>query len=69
MVYTRLRNSMDTYLFNVIKDRGMEDLQATREQITRCFSAVDCFLLPHPGFKVTKKNYDGSVKKIESFFR
>lgn len=64
-----MRASMDTYLFNVIKDRGMEDLQATREQITRCFSSVDCFLMPHPGFRVTKKTYDGSVKNIEAFFR
>lgn len=60
---------MDVYLYDVIKDRGMADLHATREQIARCFDTVDCFLLPHPGSAVTKKNYSGKIMKIESFFR
>jgi atlastin len=60
---------MDTYLFNVIKDRGMSDLQTTREQIVRCFDSVDCFLLPHPGLQVTKKNYSGAINKIEGSFK
>lgn len=68
-VYNQLRTDMDTYLFNVIKDRGMSDLQTTREQIVRCFDSVDCFLLPHPGFSVTKKTFDGAINKIENAFR
>ena len=68
-VYATLRQSMDTYLFNVIKDRGMADLQTTREQIVRCFDSVDCFLLPHPGFHVTKKTFNGAINKIEGSFR
>ena len=60
---------MKKYLKDVIKDRGLGDLQSTREQISRCFSTVDCFLLPHPGLAVTKKNYSGSIPQIGSFFR
>jgi hypothetical protein len=30
---------------------------------------IDCYQLPHPGFSVTKKNYDGSISKIDPFFR
>lgn len=68
-VYATLKQSMDTYLFSVIKDRGMADLQTTREQIVRCFDSVDCFLLPHPGFQVTKKTFNGAINKIEGSFR
>ena len=68
-IYQKLRSAMETYLMTVIKDRGMTDLQTTREQITRCFNHVDCFLLPHPGFTVTKKNYNGAINKIETFFK
>lgn len=68
-VYSRLRAEMKTYMRDVIKDRGLEDLQSTREQISRCFGTVDCFLLPHPGLAVTKKNFSGSIPQIGSFFR
>ena len=68
-IYKKLRSAMETYLLTVIKDRGMTDLQTTREQITRCFNHVDCFLMPHPGFTVTKKNYNGAINKIETFFK
>jgi hypothetical protein len=68
-VYRTLREEMRTYLRDVIKDRGLGDLQSTREQIARCFSTVDCFLLPHPGLAVTKKNFDGSLDAIGSSFK
>jgi len=68
-LFRALREEMRTYLREVIKDRGLSDLQSTREQISRCFEAVDCFLLPHPGLAVTKKNFDGSLASIGSFFK
>lgn len=68
-VFEKLREGMQKYLNDVIKSRGLGDLQSTREQITRCFSKLDCFMLPHPGFSVVKKNYDGSISKIDPFFR
>lgn len=68
-VFAKLRAEMRTYLKDVIKDRGLSDLQSTREQISRCFGTVDCFLLPHPGLHVEKKNFSGSIPQIGSFFR
>lgn len=68
-VYSKLRGEMKIYMKDVIKDRGLGDLQSTREQISRCFGAVDCFLLPHPGLAVTKKNFTGSIPQIGTFFR
>jgi atlastin len=67
--YKELRRSMETYLLSVIKDRDVADLQSTRRQISRCFEEIDCYLLPFPGTHVTRKNYDGSVGKIDFFFR
>jgi hypothetical protein len=68
-VYSRLRTEMKTYMHDVIKERGIGDLQSTRDQISRCFGSVDCFLLPHPGLAVTKKNFSGAINEISSFFR
>lgn len=68
--YSKLKGEMSKYLNDVLRERGdKSDLQSTREQITRCFDTLDCYIFPHPGFAVTKKNYDGSIKKIEPFFR
>ena len=52
----------------VIKDRDAKDLAETRQQIATCFEKVDCYLLTHPGFEVTKKKYDGDPKLIEPTF-
>lgn len=67
--FAALQQEMQTYLAEVIKTRGLNDLQSTREQIVRCFEKLDCFMLPHPGFSVVKKNYDGAISKIDPFFR
>jgi hypothetical protein len=64
-----LQAEMQKYLSDVLRSRGLNDLQSTREQITRCFAKLDCYMLPHPGFQVTKKNYDGSIARIDPFFR
>jgi len=69
LVYQSLRADMQKYLTDVLRTRGLNDLQSTREQITRCFEKLDCYMLPHPGFAVTKKTYDGSIGKIDPFFR
>jgi atlastin len=68
-VFDTLHAGMQKYLSDVLRTRGLGDLQSTREQITRCFGKLDCFQLPHPGFSVTKKNYDGAISKIDPFFR
>lgn len=66
--YESLHQEMQTYLTEVLRTRKLDDLQSTRDQIVRCFDKLDCFQLPHPGFAVTKKNYNGSIKSIEPFF-
>jgi hypothetical protein len=48
-VYNELRNEMRAYLDGLMGSRKAQDLQGTRDQISRCFANVDCFLLPHPG--------------------
>ena len=60
---------MKTYLDEVLQPRAADDLQFTREQIADCFTKLSCWLLPHPGFAVTKKSYDGSIGDIEPLFK
>jgi hypothetical protein len=64
-----LKGEMSAYLQEVIKDRGDKELQSTRDQISRCFAKVDCFLLPHPGSRVVRKNYSGALAEMDPFFR
>ena len=45
-VYAALKSEMKSYLESVIKPRGLDDLQSTRDQIMRCFENIDCYLLP-----------------------
>lgn len=63
-----MEKEMDEYLKDVIKDRNVTDLQATRDQIMACFEKVRCFGLCHPGMEVVKKTYDGNISKIDPLF-
>lgn len=47
--FVQIQEEMRTYLGEVLRSRNLSDLKSTREQITRCFEKLDCFLLPHPG--------------------
>jgi hypothetical protein len=40
-----------------------------RDHIHDCFEAVGAFLLPHPGFDVIAKDFDGDIEKIRQPFR
>lgn len=62
-------DGMHKYISEVLRSRDYSDLQSTREQILRCFEKLDCFMLPHPGNAVTKKTYDGTIRKIDASFR
>ena len=67
----RMESHMAKYMQGVInpKNKTANDLKLTRDQISRCFQTVDCFTLPHPGDKVIRKSYDGSIKDISPVFR
>lgn len=60
---------MKAYLDNVLAERAAADLKDTRLQITSCFDEVSCFLMTHPGSKVTKKKYTGDIKDVDSTFK
>ncbi len=64
-----LRKGMKSYLEQVLNERSQKDLKQVREQIRDCFETVSCFLLPHPGFEITKKTYDGDLSKLQPQFR
>ncbi len=68
-LFQEFLEAMQKYVNEVLRDRSLADLQSTRDQIVRCFEKVDCFQLPHPGNAVTRKNYDGTIKKIDPNFR
>eukprot|EP00633_Aureoumbra_lagunensis_P006323 CAMPEP_0197310068 /NCGR_PEP_ID=MMETSP0891-20130614/8694_1 /TAXON_ID=44058 ORGANISM="Aureoumbra lagunensis, Strain CCMP1510" /NCGR_SAMPLE_ID=MMETSP0891 /ASSEMBLY_ACC=CAM_ASM_000534 /LENGTH=554 /DNA_ID=CAMNT_0042795539 /DNA_START=14 /DNA_END=1678 /DNA_ORIENTATION=+ len=61
-------DAMEEYLNEVLAERTANDLAFTREQIRTCFSDISCWLLPHPGFQVTKLSYDGTIDMIEPLF-
>ena len=64
-----MESQMATYLEEVLAKRQADDLAFTREQILTCFADISCWLLPHPGFAVTKLKYDGSLATIEELFK
>jgi atlastin len=59
---------MEDYLKEILAERQHEDLQSVREHIDMCFEQVGCFLMPHPGFAVTSKTYNGDLTKIRPCF-
>ena len=65
----KTHHDMRTYLEEILAERSQKDLREVREQIKLCFETVSCWLLPHPGFEVIKKNFDGDMKKVAPEFR
>ena len=63
------RPQMEKYLQEILAEKQHEDLQSVREHISMCFETVDCFLMPHPGFAVTNKSFNGQISKIRPVFR
>ncbi|CAG2117727.1 unnamed protein product, partial [Medioppia subpectinata] len=52
-----------------IKDNQPTQLQRVRRHIRSCFSDIGCYLMPHPGNKVsTNPRFDGRVADIDSEF-
>jgi atlastin len=49
-----------------IHDQSSKDL---RDYIGRSFQKINCFLMPHPGFQVFAKNFDGRLTMIDNDFK
>uniref|UniRef100_A0A3Q2YII4 Atlastin GTPase 2 n=1 Tax=Hippocampus comes TaxID=109280 RepID=A0A3Q2YII4_HIPCM len=53
-----------------VKQNQHEELQNVRKHIRSCFSNIGCFLLPHPGLKVsTNPRFDGRLRDIDGDFK
>ncbi|KAM9847904.1 atlastin-2-like [Aulostomus maculatus] len=53
-----------------VKQNQHEELQNVRKHIHSCFSNIGCFLLPHPGLKVSTNPYfDGRLRDIDCDFK
>ncbi|MEQ2217881.1 putative RING-H2 finger protein, partial [Xenoophorus captivus] len=53
-----------------VKNYQHEELQNVRKHIDSCFTKISCFLLPHPGLKVsTNPHFDGRLKDVEDDFK
>lgn len=59
---------MSSYLDQVLAERDASDLKQTRQQIFSCFDKIQCYLMTHPGFSVTKKKYEGKVMDVHPLF-
>ncbi|CAF1266231.1 unnamed protein product [Adineta steineri] len=53
-----------------IRENQHRDLELVRSRLRQCFRKVNCFLMPHPGLKVTnRKEFDGRLSDIETDFK
>uniref|UniRef100_A0AC35TWW8 Major sperm protein n=1 Tax=Rhabditophanes sp. KR3021 TaxID=114890 RepID=A0AC35TWW8_9BILA len=53
-----------------ITESQHNELKQLRKHINGCFEKLECFLMPHPGLKVSNDpNFKGSIKDIESDFQ
>ncbi len=57
---------LDTY-FDVINNEGkVKETDERHQKIRQCFSKFECYLMPHPGMKVTNANFDGRLSGKKS---
>ncbi|XP_065204028.1 atlastin-like [Planococcus citri] len=53
-----------------ISDEQHPVLQSLRKDIASCFTDIQCFLMPHPGFKATTNPaFDGRLSDLENEFK
>nr|CAD7461024.1 unnamed protein product [Timema tahoe] len=58
------------FVCHQVSDKQHPELQSLREHITKCFSDISCFLMPHPGLKVaTCPDFDGKLSGVEANHR
>ncbi|CAJ0560752.1 unnamed protein product, partial [Mesorhabditis spiculigera] len=53
-----------------VEEGQAEELRTVREQLDSCFEKIQCFLLPHPGYRVAERgSFRGHVKDLRPIFR
>lgn len=59
-----------TYLSQVLKIKDIHDKSSRdlRDYIGKSFKQIDCFLMPHPGFQVFAKTFDGRYSMLDKEF-
>lgn len=63
-----LRRDNVRLLDSALRQRSLEDLAATREQIHTCFEQLTAFQLPHPGHDVSEGTFGGSLAEVRPAF-
>ena len=54
---------IETAMFVQIRENQHRDLELVRTRLRQCFRKVNCFLMPHPGLKVTnRKDFNGRLE-------
>uniref|UniRef100_A0A915C881 GB1/RHD3-type G domain-containing protein n=1 Tax=Parascaris univalens TaxID=6257 RepID=A0A915C881_PARUN len=57
------------YLESVLKCSGNDEGAITRHRLENCFNRICCYLLPHPGLKVTENPlFDGDISDMNPEF-
>ena len=59
---------MTDYLESVLEERDASDLCDTRCQIHSWFDTIYCYIMTHPGFKVTKNNHSRTISQVGDTF-
>ncbi|XP_026743267.1 atlastin-like [Trichoplusia ni] len=53
-----------------VREGQHEELKRVRQDIDRCFEEVTCFLMPHPGLKVsTNEHFNGKLSDVDPEFQ
>jgi atlastin len=53
-----------------VNEEQHDELRNSRNKIKKCFANLDCFLMPHPGYKVSAtSDFKGKLSDIENEFK
>ncbi|KAL1430874.1 hypothetical protein MTO96_014732 [Rhipicephalus appendiculatus] len=46
-----------------------KELRKLRRKLSKCFTETRCFLMPHPGLRVSQEGFDGRLSHIDETFK
>lgn len=56
------------YFVNFLTKSNTIEGENMRNNILNCYQNINCSMLPHPGFEISKNNYNGDLSKISEEF-